>query len=102
MDILASNPPALANSGADPFTNPQPYAISSIEARVEVAPAEAAPCGTCERIGRSGHADDIDEQRAGPSFGQQRAFEHLHVVGEIVARELWVATMNQALEASQN
>ena len=52
MDILASNPPALANSGADPFTNPQPYAIASIEVRVEglilpVAPAEAAPSGAC-------------------------------------------------------
>ena len=33
MDILASNPPALANSGADPFTYRQPYAISSIEVR---------------------------------------------------------------------
>jgi len=35
MGILASNPPAVANSGADPFTYPQPYAISSIEVTVE-------------------------------------------------------------------
>ena len=31
MDILASNPPAVANSVAGPFTYPRPYAISSIE-----------------------------------------------------------------------
>ncbi len=35
MGILASNPPAVANYGADPFTYPQPYAISSIEVTVE-------------------------------------------------------------------
>jgi hypothetical protein len=31
MEIFASNPPTVANSGTDPFTYPQPYAISSIE-----------------------------------------------------------------------
>ena len=35
MDILASNPPAVANSVASPFTYPRPYAISSIEVTVE-------------------------------------------------------------------
>ena len=31
MNILACNPPAVANSVAGPFTYPQPYPISSIE-----------------------------------------------------------------------
>jgi hypothetical protein len=59
-----------------------------------VATVEAPPCGTSERVGRSRHANDIDEQRTGPPFRQQPAFEHLHVVGEIVAGELWVAKLH--------
>jgi hypothetical protein len=57
MAILASNRLAIANSGTDPFTNPQPYAIASIEARGR-AYSTSSPGGS-RAVRRMFHAEFI-------------------------------------------
>ena len=59
-----------------------------------MATVQAPPCGTSEIIGRFRQVDGVDEQRAGSPFRQKRTFEHLHVVGEIVAGKFWMAKLH--------
>jgi hypothetical protein len=50
--------------------------------------------GTGVGHGRSGHANDIDEQRTSSPISWRSAFQEVHVVGKIIAGELRVAKFN--------
>jgi hypothetical protein len=47
--------------------------------------------------GRSGHANDIDEQRTSSTICWRSAFKEVRVVGKIIAGELWVTKLNDKI-----